>query len=358
MKALLGIASCLLALTISGQAEARKVYLNNLDLDRVMLTNLTLKRVDVRIDSKGHIYITARGYKIQVDGGTTPRRPTSSTSVGSSGAKYYLVSFFNKKAATQYDIEVFINKRMVRRIRSYHDQIAMEVTKYIRRGQKNEIVFVSRKNLGGGGRTSTSSMDYFRVVIGVGFDNVDLGRRRELHAGKLPSDLLLCCRLDLFDLLRRTVTSEESMFVRITDGVQDMELRLVQFRHRAAQFYRYLPDRAHVVSHQNRCDALVLLRFSDPYRAWAFPHQFDAGAANEEDLGPLQAARADNDQVVTFTLDRANHFDPRPPEADSAPGRHSLLLGICHDGLETLVGLAHHRGSGPGTFLNEELCRW
>lgn len=172
---------CLLATTDS--AEARKVYLNGVDLDSVELPAVLLKQCDVQVDAKGNIYITARGYKIQVDqpagGGSTgparpePARPGTETvpTVGAANEKYFLVSFFNKKGATQYDIEVFVNSQMIRRVRSYADQVSEDITRYIKRGQKNEVIFVARKNLGTEGRVSQSEMDFFRVVIGSGFES-------------------------------------------------------------------------------------------------------------------------------------------------------------------------------------------
>lgn len=162
-------------------AEARKVFLNGVNLAGVDLPAVTLKACDVHIDAKGNIHITARNYKIQVDGagGGTARpapRPSGSNSgnvktIGSATDHYYLVSFFNKKGATQYDIEVFINGTMIRRIRARSDQVAMDVTRFIKRGKRNEIIFVARKNLGTRGRISASPMDYFRVVLGYGFES-------------------------------------------------------------------------------------------------------------------------------------------------------------------------------------------
>jgi len=179
---------CLLA--AAEQAEARKVYLNGVDLDSVELPAVLLKQCDVQVDAKGNIFITARGYKIQVDqpgggGSSGPARPeparpdpgttgggaASPPTVGAANEKYFLVSFFNKKGATQYDIEVFVNSQMIRRVRSYADQVSEDITQYIKRGQKNEVIFVARKNLGTEGRISQSEMDFFRVVIGSGFES-------------------------------------------------------------------------------------------------------------------------------------------------------------------------------------------
>ncbi len=157
-------------------AQARKVFLNGLNLDSVDLPAVTLKGCDVHIDAKGNIHITAKGYKVQVAGSSPSARRASAGSgtyktVGSRTSRYYLVSFFNKKGATQYDIEVFINGKMIRRIRARNDQVAIDITRYVKRGKKNEVIFVSRKNYSGKGRLSASTMDYFRVVIGAGFES-------------------------------------------------------------------------------------------------------------------------------------------------------------------------------------------
>lgn len=174
MKYLLGGLVLVGLLALSSPAQARKVFLNGVNLKGVDLPAVTLKGCDVHVDAKGHIHITAKGYKIQVAGNSARRAASSGNSykkMGSSRSRYYLVSFFNKKAATQYDVEVFINGKMIRRIRARNDQVAIEITRYIKRGKKNEVIFVSRKNYAGRGRTSASAMDYFRVVIGSGFES-------------------------------------------------------------------------------------------------------------------------------------------------------------------------------------------
>ncbi|MFH2009160.1 MAG: hypothetical protein ABI333_21395 [bacterium] len=163
-------------LVLSSPAEARSIFLNGVNLNAVDLPAVTLKGCDVHIDAKGNIHITARGYKIQVGagGGTTRPDPTptpGTRTVGSANESYYLVSFFNKKGATQYDIELFINGKMVRRIRARSEQVAIDITSHIRRGKSNEIIFVSRKNYENKGRESASPMDYFRVVLGSGFES-------------------------------------------------------------------------------------------------------------------------------------------------------------------------------------------
>lgn len=174
LKYLFGAMVLIGTFAVARPAQARRVFLNGVNLKAVDLPAVSLKGCDVHIDAKGDIHITAKGYKIQVSGSTPARRSSASTqykTMGSRRSRYYLVSFFNKKAATQYDIEVFINGKMIRRIRARNDQVAIEITRYIKRGRKNEVIFVSRKNFGSRGRTSASAMDYFRVVIGAGFES-------------------------------------------------------------------------------------------------------------------------------------------------------------------------------------------
>ena len=163
------VGALLFLMTAPTSAWARKVFLNGVDLDGVYLVNVTFKNCIVRVDAKGNIHITAPGYEIKPVDEPAPanarRPPVASPGVATD---YYLVSFTNRPGATQYDVEVFINGKFVRRIRSSDRQVVMRVTHLLKPG-KNEILFVSRKNYGGGRRISTSPVDYLRVVIGRGF---------------------------------------------------------------------------------------------------------------------------------------------------------------------------------------------
>lgn len=185
------LALCGLLVVAGPSASARQVFLNGVNLSSVELPEVNLKGCDVHIDARGNIHITARGYKIQVDDKAapttrpeparpsperlSPERPGSgegtARTMGESDGRYFLVSFFNRKGATQYDIEVFINGQMVQRIRARSDQVARDITRFIKRGQRNEVIFVARKAQGQGARISESPMDYFRVVLGSGFES-------------------------------------------------------------------------------------------------------------------------------------------------------------------------------------------
>jgi len=160
----LGLAA--VAFLAAGSARAKKVYLNGVDLDAVYLVNMNFKGCIVRLDAKGNVHITAPNYEIKPTG--TPARAASRQTRVGVATDYYIVSFTNRPGATQYDVEIFINGKFVRRIRSSDKQVWMKVSHLLRRG-RNEILFVSRKNYGGKGRISTSPVDYIRVVLGRGF---------------------------------------------------------------------------------------------------------------------------------------------------------------------------------------------
>jgi hypothetical protein len=165
-------------LLTASPAEAKKVYLNGLDLSEVYLVNQVFKNCTVRIDSKGNVHIKVPGVELKPSGEVKdkkPRKPRKPRKAREDNATvnakdFYLVSFTNRPGATQYDIEVFINGKFVRRIRSKAKQVMMKVTKFFKKG-KNEVMFVCRKKVGSKGRVSHSAQDYLRVVIGRGIES-------------------------------------------------------------------------------------------------------------------------------------------------------------------------------------------
>jgi hypothetical protein len=167
LRRLLSVA--VLLLTAGGAvADAREVYLNGVKLDvSARVPPQTFVGCDVRFDEKGDVYITAKGYKIAVT--TTPLEPRAApapapTPVGPRG--FWLVSKQTQKGAVQYDIDVYINDQLVKRVRSTEDSVVMEVTKYVHGGD-NRVRMVAVKNIGDR-RTSMSPTDTMEVVVGEG----------------------------------------------------------------------------------------------------------------------------------------------------------------------------------------------
>lgn len=150
--------------------QARDIFVNGLNLKNVDLTNQLFTGCTVKIDAKGNVHIKVPGIELKAKDDASSGSGKKKQAVEDESAKeFYLVSFTNRPGATQYDVEVFINGKFVRRIRSTKKQVTMKVSNLLKKG-KNEIIFVCKKNIGKGGRVSESPMDYMRVVLGKGFE--------------------------------------------------------------------------------------------------------------------------------------------------------------------------------------------
>ncbi|NOZ85844.1 MAG: hypothetical protein GXP49_06210 [Deltaproteobacteria bacterium] len=160
-------------LLTAGAALARSIYLNGVKVDG--LTNQVFKGCQVQIDDQGNVYITAPGYQVKtvgqdnsnsaMSGPATKTRPTTMTK------RYWLVT--QVKGDAQYDVDVYINSKWIKKIRSTDEQIVYEITKYLNPGQ-NKVHFSATKNLSAG-RKSFSKTVFLRIIIGegnMGGDNV------------------------------------------------------------------------------------------------------------------------------------------------------------------------------------------
>jgi hypothetical protein len=151
----------ILCLALAAPALAGSVYLNGVRIDGV--TNQRFEKVAVRIDETGNIYIDAPGYNVrQVEGpGETPVRPP-----GVLSKKYFLVTEQTSPGMTEYDIEVYVNSKWLRRIKNNDEQIVTEITKSLNPGH-NTILFIAKKVVSDT-RKSFSKEHVFRVIIGEG----------------------------------------------------------------------------------------------------------------------------------------------------------------------------------------------
>lgn len=152
----------LIAFGGAAQSWAGSVYLNNVNIDGV--TNQKFDKATVRIDDKGNVFIDAPGYAVkQVD--AKPSDPVAQPGVLT--RQYYLVTEQNAVGMTEYDIDVFINAKWVRKLRSSDEQLVMEITKHLVPG-KNTVVFQAKKVSPKDGRKSFSSEHLYRVILGEG----------------------------------------------------------------------------------------------------------------------------------------------------------------------------------------------
>jgi hypothetical protein len=142
---------------------AAGVFLNGVNIDGV--TGQTFENCTVTIDEKGNVLITAKGYEVQ---GAPTRTPEPARPVEPVTKRYFLVSEQPEKAVglAQYDIDVFVNSKFVKRIVASDQQVVLEITRQLHKG-RNTIHFTATKNLKEG-RKSTTPAHFLKVHIGEG----------------------------------------------------------------------------------------------------------------------------------------------------------------------------------------------
>lgn len=170
-------------LLLPAVASARSVYLNGVKIDNVELRNMKFDKVNVRLDEKGDVHIDAPGYKIQVvDPGSGQARAAGAPAEDSSGEakltkRYFLVTEQTAPGMTDFDIDVYVNAKWIRKLKNNEEQIYTDITKHLVPG-KNTVLMAARK-ITNGTRNSYSPQHVFRVIVGegnVGGDHVMIDR--------------------------------------------------------------------------------------------------------------------------------------------------------------------------------------
>lgn len=183
-KALAALA--VIAALVPAAALARSVYLNNVKIDNVALRNMKFEKVTVRIDEKGDLHIDAPGYQIKVvdpgggaaaGGGSTAAAAADDSGEARLTRRYFLVTEQTAPGMTDFDIDVYVNSKWIRKLKNNEEQIYTEVTKFLVPGRNT--VLLAAKKLPGESRSSYSPAHAFRVIVGegnIGGDNVMIDR--------------------------------------------------------------------------------------------------------------------------------------------------------------------------------------
>lgn len=158
---------------IAGSAWARSLYLNGVKLDAgVSVPAQTFVGCDVRFDDKGDVWITAKGYKLSVTNvngevsDPRPSAPAPSTSPAA-GRGFWLITKQTERGAAQYDVDVYINNALVKKIKAIDDPTVFDVSKWVQPGSMNHVRMVAMKNTSAGpGRASPT--DTLQVILGEG----------------------------------------------------------------------------------------------------------------------------------------------------------------------------------------------
>jgi len=166
----LGLILALLASTGS-EAGAVEVFFNGVRVTG--LKDQTFQGCTVQFDSSGQVHITAQGYTVKqveaADSGEATRsaRRGSEPQPAAPQKRYFLVSAFAKQGFAQFDVDVYLNGKWLRKVRNSEGQVILDITDKLRPG-KTLVQFAATKNLGGGPRLASSAEHYLKVLVGEG----------------------------------------------------------------------------------------------------------------------------------------------------------------------------------------------
>jgi hypothetical protein len=145
------------------------IFLNGVNIDGLRSQSFE-KCKTIKIDDRGDVYMDCPGYEVK-EAPPPAAAPLPAIAAASLIAPppaitkhYWLVS--EEKAGAQYDLDVFVNAKWLRKIKAGEPQIVVEVTKYLHPGP-NKILFAATKRLEGA-RSSASPASFLKVTVGEG----------------------------------------------------------------------------------------------------------------------------------------------------------------------------------------------
>ena len=159
-----------LVLLMASSASAGSIFLNGVNIDGVK--NQVFNNCTVQIDAQGNVFVIAKGYAVAAPGATTqaPAPAPAAAALPAAPAaltqRYWLVTEKAAPGMSQFDIDVFINSKFVRRFLDGEEHVVLELTKNLQPGD-NRVTLMAKKNMGDG-RRSSSPQHYFRIVVGEG----------------------------------------------------------------------------------------------------------------------------------------------------------------------------------------------
>ena len=162
------------------------VFLNGVNIDGLRGQSFE-KCKAVKIDERGDVHLDCPAYQVEQAPTAAPSAPSAAaaqpasaqagmaqgavpavaTAAPTSVTKHYwLVTEQTEKGAAQYDLDVWINSKWIRKLRAGEDQIVLDITKFLTPGQ-NKVIFGATKKLEGG-RKSASPAAYIKAIVGEG----------------------------------------------------------------------------------------------------------------------------------------------------------------------------------------------
>jgi len=147
------------------------VFLNGVNIDGLRSQKFD-KCKTVRIDDRGDVYLDCPGYQVERPAGAVSAStanpalaPLLPSAVAAALTKrYWLVS--EEKDGAQFDVDVFVNARFIRKIRAGEPQVVLEITRYLHPGA-NKVLFAATKRADAA-RKSASPTSFTKLVVGEG----------------------------------------------------------------------------------------------------------------------------------------------------------------------------------------------
>lgn len=167
------LGAALLALVAPALALAAQVVINGVPIGKIDLTVQGLEGIvfekcsSVKIESTGDVKIDCPGYDLQA--AIPQTAPTVAAPVPVPGVitkRYWLVTEQKDRGSTQFDIDLYVNSKWIKRFKSDDEQIVLEITKHLTPG-RNKLLFAATKNLVAP-RRSESPAVFYRIVVGEG----------------------------------------------------------------------------------------------------------------------------------------------------------------------------------------------
>jgi hypothetical protein len=176
-------------------ALAGSVFLNGVPIDSVRDQKFE-KVSSVRIDAQGNVHIDAPAYAVKTVNvpatpapapapapapvaqasapapapvatpAPAPAAPAVDTAPARITRRYWLVTEQSATGMTEYDIDLYVNSKWVRKLRNHEEQVITDITPLLQPG-KNAVLFMARK-VAAGSRKSESPQHVFKVIIGEG----------------------------------------------------------------------------------------------------------------------------------------------------------------------------------------------
>jgi len=148
------------------------VFLNGVNVDGLRSQKFE-KCKTVRIDDRGDVYLDCPGYQIERPTASAVPAATANPAIApllpsavaaALSKRYWLVS--EEKDGAQFDVDVFVNAKFIRKIRAGEPQVVLEITRYLHPGA-NKVLFAATKRPDAA-RKSASPSSFTRLVVGEG----------------------------------------------------------------------------------------------------------------------------------------------------------------------------------------------